>query len=126
MKGFRKTEVERFAKAEIEPKSSAVSDGLSCWPAVAKAGVDHFPMRTGSGRQAAKWAPFKWVNTVLSNIKTAITGTYHHVSSKHAERYLASFAYRCNRRYDLDTITQRLASACTQTRPHPYSVIIAE
>ena len=74
--------------------------------------MDHFPMRTGSGRQAAQWAPFKWVNTVLGNIKTAITGTYHHVSPKHAERYLASFAYRFNRRYDLDSITQRLAWTC--------------
>ena len=123
VKGFRKKGVERFAKAEIEPRSSAVSDGLFCWPAVTKADVDHLPMRTGSGRQAAKWAPSKWVNTVLGNIKTAITGTYHHVGPKHAERYLASFAYRFNRRYDLDTITQRLAWACIQTKPHPYWVI---
>ena len=125
IKGFRKKEVERFAKAEIEPRSSAASDGLSCWPAVTKADVDRFPMRTGSGRQAAQWAPFKWVNTVLGNIKTAITGTYHHVSPKHAERYLASFAYRFNRRYDLETITQRLAWTCTQTKPHPYWAITA-
>jgi hypothetical protein len=62
---------------------------------------------------------------VLGNIKTAITGTYHHVSPKHAERYLASFAYRFNRRYDLDSITQRLAGTCTHTKPHPYRVIIA-
>ena len=82
-------------------------------------------MRTGSGRQAANWAPFKWVNTVLGNIKTLITGTYHHVSPKHAERYLASFAYRFNRRYDLDAITQRLTWACAQTKPYPYRVIIA-
>jgi len=125
VKGFRKKEVERFAKAEVEPRSSVVSDGLSCWPAVTKADVDHFPMRTGSGRQAAQWAPFKGVNTVLGNIKTAITGTYQHVSPKHAERYLASFAYRFNRRYDLDTITQRLAWTCTQTKPHPYWTITA-
>jgi hypothetical protein len=82
-------------------------------------------MRTGSGRKAAQWAPFKWVNTVLGNIKTAITSTYHHVSPKHAERYLARFASRFNRRYDLDTITQRRAWTCAQTPPHPYRVIIA-
>ena len=33
-------------------------------------------LRTGSGRQAARMAPFKWVNTTLGNIKSAITGTY--------------------------------------------------
>ena len=31
-----------------------------------------------------------WVNTALGNIKTALAGTYHHVSPKHAQRYLAS------------------------------------
>ena len=56
-------------------------------------------MVTGSGPQAAKWVPFTWVNTALGNIKTALAGTYHHVSAKHAQRYLASFAWRFNRRY---------------------------
>ena len=51
-------------------------------------------MVTGTGPQAAKWVPFQWVNTALGNIKTALVGTYHHVSPKHAQRYLASFAWR--------------------------------
>ena len=38
--------------------------------------------------------PFTWVNTALGNIKTALAGTYHHVSAKHAQRYLTSFAWR--------------------------------
>ena len=75
--------------------------------------------------EAAKWAPFTWVNTALGNIKTALAGTYHHVSAKHAQRYLTSFAWRFNRRYQLDTLTERLAYACARTAPHPYRVIIA-
>lgn len=109
VKGFRKKEIEKLAKRDFAPGSTVVSDGLSCWPAVAKAGCDHFPMVTGSGRQAAKWAPFRWVNTTLGNIKTAIAGTYHHVSAKHAQSYLTSFAYRFNRRFQLHSIVQRLA-----------------
>ena len=112
-------------KPKSSPEAALSAKCLSYWPAVTKADVDHFTMRTGSGRQAAKWAPFKWVNTVLGDIKTAITDTYHHVSPIYAERYLACFAYRFNRRYDLDTITQRLAWTCAQTKPHPYGVIIA-
>src|SRR4051795_6694075 len=68
VKGFRKKEVEKLAKAAIEPGATVVSDGLSCWPAVEKAGCSHFPIVTGSGKQAASWAPFKWVNTTLGNI----------------------------------------------------------
>jgi transposase-like protein len=126
VKGFRKKEIEQLAKRDFAAGSNVVSDGLSCWPAVAKAGCDHFPMVTGSGKQAAKWAPFRWVNTVLGNIKTAIAGTYHHVSAKHAQSYLTSFAYRFNRRYQLDSIVERLVWAAVHTAPQPYRVIIAD
>jgi ribosomal protein L37AE/L43A len=126
VKGFRKKEVEKLAQRDLAAGSNVVSDGLSCWPAVAKAGCGHFPMVTGSGRQAAKWAPLRWVNTVLGAIKTALAGTYHHVSSKHAQSYLTSFAYRFNRRHQLDSIVQRLAWAAARTTPQPYRVIIAD
>ena len=82
-------------------------------------------MVTGSGPNEAEWVPFTWVNTALGNIKTALAGTYHHVSAKHAQRYLTSFAWRFNRRYQLDTLTERLAYACARTAPHPYRVVIA-
>ena len=59
VKGFRKREVEKLAKAAIEPGATVVSDGLSCWPAVEKAGCQHFPIVTGSGKRAASWTPFK-------------------------------------------------------------------
>jgi transposase-like protein len=126
VKGFRKKEVEKLARRDFAAGSNVVSDGLSCWPAVEKAGCDHFPMVTGSGKQAAKWAPFRWVNTMLGNIKTAIAGTYHHVSAKHAQSYLTSFAYRFNRRFQLDSIVQRLAWAAVHATPQPYRVVIAD
>ena len=126
VKGFRKREVERLAKRDLAPGSNVVSDGLSCWPAVEKAGCSHFPMATGTGEKAASWTPFRWVNTTLGNIKTAIAGTYHHVSAKHAQSYLASFAYRFNRRFQLDSIVERLAWAATRTAPHPYRVVTAD
>jgi transposase-like protein len=126
VKGFRKKEVERLAKRDLAPGSTVVSDGLSCWPAVEKAGCSHRPMATGTGKKAARWTPFKWVNTTLGNIKTAIAGTYHHVSAKHAQSYLTSFAYRFNRRFQLDSIVERLAWAATRTVPQPYRVIVAD
>src|SRR6478609_2162687 len=126
VKGFRKREVERLAKAAIEPGSDVVSDGLSCWPAVEKAGCTHSPIVTGSGKRAASLAPFRWVNTTLGNVKTAIAGTYHHVSAKHAQSYLTSFAYRFDRRFRLDSIVERLAWAAVHTAPQPYRVVVAD
>ena len=38
---------------------------------------------------------FHWVNTVLSNVKTSLSGAYHACGfSKYAERYLGAIAYR--------------------------------
>src|SRR3954464_9715050 len=124
VEGFREREVERLAKAAIEPGSDVVSDGLSCWPAVEKAGCTHSAIVTGSGKRAAGLAPFGWVNTTLGNVKTAIAGTYHHVSAKHAQSYLTSFAYRFDRRFRLDSIVERLAWAATRTAPQPYRVVV--
>ncbi len=123
VKGFRKREVERVAKRDLAPGTDVVSDGLSCWPAVAKAGCSHRPMTTGSGKRAARWTPFRWVNTTLGNIKAAIVGTYRHVSAKHAQAYLTSYAYRFNRRHRLDSIVERLAWAAVHTAPQPYRVV---
>ena len=126
VKGFRKKEVERIAKRDLVPGSNVVSDGLSCWPAVEKAGCTHFPMATGAGKKAASWTPFRWVNATLGNIKTAIAGTYHHVGAKHAQSYLTGFAYRFNRRFQLDSIVGRLAWAATRTAPQPHRLITAD
>src|SRR5688572_28665597 len=94
VKGFRKREVEKIAKRDLAPGSVVVSDRLSCWPAVERAGCSHFPIATGAGKRAANWTPFRWVNTCLGNVKAALVGTYRHVSPKHAQSYLTSFAYR--------------------------------
>ena len=125
VRGFRRTEIETLAKRSLDAACTVVSDALSCFRGVTAAGCSHQPIRTGSGRRAVLTPAFKWVNTALGNIKTALAGTYHHVSPKHAQRYLASFAWRFNRRFQLDTMTERLVYACARTAPHPYRVIIA-
>ena len=58
VKGFRKREIETLAKRDFAAASNVVTDGLSCWTAVERAGCTHVAMVTGSGPQAAKWVPF--------------------------------------------------------------------
>ncbi len=60
------------------------------------------------------------MNTLLGNVKNAITGTFHSVSLKHVPRYLAEFEYRFNRRYRLDDMIERLAYVGLRTPPMPY------
>ena len=125
IKGFRKREVERLARQHLASGATVVSDGLSCWTAVTRTGCAHAPMLTGSGKQAAKLASFKWVNTTLGNIKAAIVGTYRRISPERAGRYLGSFAWRHNRRFQLDSLIPRLVHSAVRTAPMPYATLIA-
>ena len=81
------------------------------------------PIITGAGRKAALNPAFKWVNTTLGNIKSAITGTYRTIRDKHVPRYLAEFEYRFNRRYDLAAMMPRLGYVAARTPAMPYRLL---
>jgi hypothetical protein len=66
---------------------------------------------------------FKWVNTVLGNIKNSLKGTYHSFGKKHTARYLAEFQYRFNRRFELENMVPRLAYAAVRTPPMPARLL---
>ena len=73
-----------------------------------------------TGRKRRDLPAFQWINTVLGNLKTCLGGSYHAFAfAKHASRYLAAFAYRLNRRLDLETLTARLLVAVVQPARHP-------
>ena len=59
-----------------------------------------------------KLPQFRAVNTLLGNLKTAVSGTYQAFAfAKYAHRYLAEFQYRFNRRFNVKTIMPRLLFA---------------
>jgi transposase-like protein len=121
--GFQKIAIEKLAGLALAADASVVSDGLACFAAVATAGRAHAALQTGGGAKAAHRPEFKWVNTMLGNIKAAITGTYRAVRAKHVPRYLAEFEYRFNRRYDLGAMIARLAYVSVRTPPMPYRLL---
>src|SRR5215210_5003902 len=123
--GFRKGESKQLVAERLASTSRLVTDGLRCWTAATEAGLEHTARVTGSGKRAAGWSPFKWVNTTLGNVKAAITGTYRYVSPEHAGRYLASFAWRFNRRFQLSSLIPRLVHSAVRTAPLPYHQLIA-
>ena len=121
--GFDKTAIEAYARASIEPGSWVISDGLGCFLGVKDAGMKHMPIVTGGGRPEHPF--FKWANIGLGNIKSAIVGTCRSMDSQHADRYLAAYEWRFNRRFDLAENLGRLARVAVQTEPRPYRSIAA-
>jgi ribosomal protein L37AE/L43A len=114
---FTKQAVEAFAAKSLARPLTVVSDGLGCFTAAESAGV-HKRIVTGGGRASVKLPQFQAVNTVLSNLKTAMAGTYHAIKfEKYAHRYLAEVQYRFNRRFDLRSILRRLVWVAAATKP---------
>jgi transposase InsO family protein len=109
--GCQQRKIARCARTSLLPGAIVFSDGLACFAAVTTAGCQHVPIGTYNGRKAPHHPTFKWVNTLLSNVKTALTGTFHAIGEKHVPRYLAEFEYRFNRRFDLPAKIERLAHA---------------
>lgn len=102
-----------FAANHLGASSVVVSDGLRCFMAVRQPGIEHQRVvlrpRLNGKAACVKLPQFKWINTLLGNLKTAITGTYHAFDfAKYAHRYLAEFQFRFNRRFDMKTILPHL------------------
>lgn len=114
--------ISQAADSLLTGECTVFTDGLPCFTAIARQGVTHIPLRT-SGNRSVQNSTFKWVNTVLGNVKCAIVGTYRAISGKHVPRYLSSFAYRFNRRFSLPDMFARLAYVALRTPPMPYRLL---
>lgn len=121
---FTKEALEAWANKALAASAQVVSDGLHCFKGMAGEVASHTAIVVGSGRQAVLHPEFRRVNTVLSNLKTAISGTYHAFKfAKYVHRYLAEVQYRFNRRFDLSSILARLVRAAAVTGRRPESMI---
>ena len=115
-----------FAAKSLAPSATVVSDGLRCFRSVTLIGAEHVPTVTGSTAASVKLPQFKAINTLLGNLKTAFSGTYHAFDfAKYAHRYLAEVQYRFNRRFNLASILPRLLRAACATSPRPAQFIRA-
>lgn len=123
VKGFRKTEIARWAEQHLRPGSVAVSDGLSCFAAVEQAHCQHIPIITGGGPDSVTLEAFTWVNTMIGNVKNSLHGSYHTISPRHLPRYLAEFCYRFNRRFRLEEMIPRLGYVAVRTPPMPQRLL---
>ena len=87
---FTKDAIAQWAKKSRCASAHVVSDGLWCFQAVTASGAAHERTVTGGGPARVKLETFRVVNTLLGNLKTAFSGTYHAFDfAKYTHRYLA-------------------------------------
>jgi hypothetical protein len=121
---FTKAGIQTWAHRAIAADARVYSDALPSMTAgLAAEIVRYHAVQTGSGRAAVLNPTFRNINTMLGNLKTAISGTYHAFNfAKYADRYLAEVQYRFNRRYDLASILKRLVRAAA-THAYPLHAL---
>ena len=121
---FTNEDMRQWALHHLAPGCHVVSDGTPAFAQVRQAGATHERHVTGGGRRGAQTPQLHWVNTLLSNLKTSLAGTYHSFDhARYGARYLAEFCYRFNRRFDLPAMLPRLLRALATTRPLPLKVL---
>ena len=123
VRAFRSREIGRWSKKHLHHEAHVRSDGLWCFGAVKKAGCSHEPLPTSGAKGRKHRKSLVWVDTLLGNVKNAITGTYHAIRAKHLPRYLAEFTYRFNRRFDLAGMVESLGAAAALTPPMPHRLV---
>ena len=123
VEGFRSKEIARWAKKHLTPNSLVISDGLPCFNAVTQAGCRHESIVTGGGPDCVTLEAFTWVNTMIGNVKRAMSGVYHAINPKHLPRYLAEFCYRFNRRFKLENMLPRFLYVSVRTPPMPERLL---
>ena len=123
--GFRRRAVQAWAQQHLRPGTIVRADGLACFRGVQAARCTHQPRVTGGGKGSCETPGLIWVNTLLGNVKRAMDGTYHACAARYAGRYLAEFAYRFNRRYQLVDLVPRLAYVAVRTPPLPFLLTLA-
>ncbi len=120
---FLKQELRNWVQHHLKPGTVVHSDRLAIFRAVQDIGYKHQPVVTGGGPQSCRAERLRWANTMLSNVKRSLAGTYHAFKSKYVSHYVAEFSYWFYRRYKLADLVSRLAYVAVLTPPLPYRLL---
>lgn len=122
--GFTYDALRQWAAHALAPGCVVATDGLIGFSVLESIGHVHCPQKAIPGKAGCEVEPFAWLNTILGNLKTALSGTHHAFNfGKYAHRYLADVQYRLNRRFDMALMVRRLLVAAVRTTPCPIRVI---
>lgn len=123
---FSVEEVTKWSKQYLTQGSHVVSDSRSSFTGV-EPHCSHEVHVTSQMNEEEKTVHFKWVNTILANVKTGLVGTFHSSKwNRYGFRYLGAIVYRFNHRFSLDTLFLDLLNLAVQAPPeNRHSIIIS-
>lgn len=120
---FSSAAIATWASKHLAASCAVLSDGLSCFRSVVKAGCSHEAGVNG-WRHPNNLLDFRWINILLGNLKNSFSGTFHAFNfDKYAMRYLGGFCFRFNRRFEMVDMTERIANSVCCCKPCPERIL---
>ena len=127
LSGLTSEGIGKWAMANLTSGTKVISDGLACYAAVVDVGCMHAP-RVLYCLEPRDLPEFKCVSTVPCNIKTTLALAFYALNyGKYGRRYLAAFAYRFIRRFEMRDLVARLivdvvrATPCNENAVRAYA-----
>lgn len=117
-----RAELMKFIKATIATGSTVITDGSSAYETLPREGYRHEVQSAVWGDEPEQILPH--FHLAVSNMKRWLTGTHHGaVSYKHLQAYLSEFAFRFNRRHNLQAAFQTLLGLTSKVEGPTYKGI---
>lgn len=111
----------KFVVTNVAKGTKVITDGLSSYSFVKKAGFKHVVQSGG-----AKSDSLPYFHRVISNLKTWLKGTFHgRVEPKHLQAYLNEFTFRFNRRFLKGKAFNRALGLATEAISPTYDELYA-
>jgi len=111
---LKKETIQKVVENCIEEESTVITDGYPSFNILDEIDYNHIKQIVGDPKNASVVLP--WVHIFIANAKSNIRGTHKGVSSQYLQYYLSEFCYKLNRRFNVETIFDRLLFACTNKR----------
>ena len=125
VKGFRKKEVKRLVSEHLASTARLVTDGLAAGPPRPRPAwsTPRWRPAAASGRRAGRRSSGSTPRSATSRRRSPAPTAGSAPSTPGATS--ASFAWRHNRRFQLDSLIPRLVHSAVRTAPLPYAELVA-
>lgn len=120
---FNSSEITFWSQKHLHADAVVISDAFNPFNCLSDLVAFHGKIKASKIYQYPENRIFHWINTMISNVKRAIHGTYHSVSSKHLPRYLAEFCFRFNNRFHIGAMIGNLIKHAANTKPRPLRLL---
>jgi len=98
-----------YIKENVSPEATINTDEFRSYRGLEKDFADHKTVQHGIGQYVNGSVHINTLEGWFSLLKRGVNGTFHHVSSKHLDRYINEFVFRYNNRKIDDAVRMMVA-----------------